>query len=80
MALRRLAVDGFGLAFNGCGRKVAVASVLSDNARSIRLIEHLGFHRCGEVDEGWAPGVSLFIYQMRRSECRFLSEAEAWAA
>lgn len=71
-ALRQLTRVGFGIAFNGCGRNVALATVLSSNERSIRFTESLGFRKVATLTDAWAPGVDLLIYQMRRDECRWL--------
>lgn len=79
IALRRLVTHGFGIAFNRCGKGVALAPVMSTNRRSIRLVEHLGFRLAGVLADAWAPGVDVRIYQMRRDECRWLKEAK-WAA
>ena len=77
-ALLSLAKIGFQWAFKM--RAVAIAPVISTNKRSIRLVEGLGFKPCGRLKDAWMPGVDLCFYEMRRDECRFLKEAERWAA
>lgn len=46
--------------------------IASDNAKSIRFIEHLGFRCEGVIREGSAEGVDTLLYGMLRAECRFL--------
>ena len=48
------------------------SSIASDNHRSIRFCEHLGFVREGCIREGAGPGKDLLKYGMLKSECRYL--------
>ncbi len=68
-ALRRHA---FRYPFVQESRNVAVAIVRSDNLRSQRLIEHLGFRMTYAVNDGWANGIDLLVYEMRRKDCRWI--------
>ena len=77
IALRKLCRMGFQWAFRM--RPIALAPVLSNNRKSMRLVEELGFRLAGRLKDAWEPDVDLILYQMRREECRFL-EAERWAA
>lgn len=71
-AMHELIACAFRTAFEGCGRGVAVATVLSDNQRSRRLVERLGFEPAGCLKDAWSPGVDLLLYSMRREACRWL--------
>ncbi len=71
-AMHRLIRDAFRIAFNGCGKGVAVATVLSTNDRSRRLVERVGFKPASKIEDAWAPGVDLLFYSMRREDCRWL--------
>jgi RimJ/RimL family protein N-acetyltransferase len=71
-AMHALIETAFRTAFNGCGRGIAIATVLSNNDRSRRLVERVGFRFAGKLEDAWEPGVDLLFYQMRRDECRWL--------
>lgn len=78
-ALRRKAMhalirDAFVLAFDGYGKGIAIATVVSTNERSKRLVERLGFESCGAIRDAWAPGVDLLMYELRREACRWLED------
>ena len=72
IALRKLAYRGFYTVFVGLKRGVALASVLSTNLRSQRMVQGLGFREVARLRDAWMPGVDMLIYEMRREECRWL--------
>ena len=76
--LRRMVRVALGTAFTV--RNVVIAPVLSNNARSIKMVEGVGFTRSGELKDAWEPGVDLLLYQMRRDQCRWIREALRWVA
>lgn len=78
-ALRHLLRPGFGIPFCELGREVALACVLSTNARSLALVPRLGFRFAYRVRDGWRRGVDLVWFEMRREDCRYVKE-ERWAA
>lgn len=71
-ALRSLAYWGFRAAFVIAGRGVALVQVVSNNTRSLRLVERLGFRRVHTVPNGWRPGIDMVWFEMQRDECRWL--------
>lgn len=83
-ALRHVLKAGFGVAFDapprGFGRRLAVATVLGTNKKSLRLCEHLGFCEVGRLPDGWDKGVDLVFLAMRREDCRWIGEEQRWAA
>jgi hypothetical protein len=79
-ALRHLIKPGFGIPFLELGRGVLVAQVLSTNERSLRLMTRLGFTYLSRVRDGWAKGVDVCLFEMRREDCRFIEKEERWAA
>lgn len=78
-ALRALVKVGFGIAFDpaptGCGRGVALAQVVGTNERSLTLVKRLGFEPLCVVKDGWAKGLDMTWWQMRREGCRWITEA-----
>lgn len=72
IAARALLPHAFRYPFEEAGRKVAIALVRSDNQRSQRLVLHLGFKWKYVVKDGWAEDIHLFLYEMRRDDCRWI--------
>lgn len=77
-ALRHLIRSGFGAAFDppprGFGRVTAIATVLSTNTRSLKLVRHLGFKHIHTGRDYMGPGVHVEYFEMRREECRWISD------
>jgi hypothetical protein len=73
-ALRSLLRPAFRIPFLEFRFGTVTALVLSTNERSMRLVEHVGFSEAGRLKDGWAKGVDQVIYQMRREDCRWLSD------
>lgn len=48
------------------------SSIASDNHKSIRFCEHLGFQREGCIRQGAPNGQDLLLYGLLKNECRFL--------
>jgi hypothetical protein len=72
-ALRALVRVGFGIAFRDRG--VVLAQVVGTNERSLNLVKRLGFAPLCVVKDGWAEGLDMTWWQMRRADCRWLKEA-----
>jgi RimJ/RimL family protein N-acetyltransferase len=72
IAWRRLARPTFEYPFNEGRRGLLVAMVASDNLRSMRLTEHVGFRETYRIRDGISVGVDLVVFEMRREECRWL--------
>jgi len=71
-ALRHLVGPGFRIPFDEFNRTVVVATVLSSNHRSLRLVKHLGFIETHRIVDGWDLGVDLVLFEMRRPQCRWV--------
>ena len=73
MALIRTA---FGIPFNEFGFVAVLAPIVASNDSARRLVEGLGFklvHR----GQGYAGGVDLLFYEMRREDCRWIRKEAA---
>lgn len=73
--LRHLLVPGFGIPFVELGRGVALAHVLSTNARSLALVPRVGFRFVCRVRDGFKPGIDSVWFEMRKEECRWIRAA-----
>lgn len=79
-ATRALLHPAFKYPFLQARREVAIGLVSQGNKRSCNFARHLGFRDVGRIQDGWAPGVPLLVFEMRRSECRWLAEPKRKAA
>lgn len=72
MAFRRMVRPAFGIPFAEAGRRVVVCGVLSTNLASLKIVKHLGFKPFGVLRDGWAEGVAIHYFEMRREDCRWI--------
>jgi RimJ/RimL family protein N-acetyltransferase len=83
-ALRRLLRPAFGAVFEppprGFGKVAAIATVLSTNTRSLKLVQHLGFRHAYTGRDWSGKGVDFVYFEMRREDCRFIPRALRRAA
>lgn len=80
IAWRSLLAPAFNFPFVWAGRKVLVGIVSAFNERSVRMTRHLGFKEAHRIRDGWAEGVDLIVFEMRREECRYLFPSKRKAA
>lgn len=66
IAGRALLTAAFDYLFNQCGRLVAIGITPTENANALRLNRHLGFRATHLVRDGWAKGVDLVVFELRR--------------
>ena len=76
-AIRSLPWAAFHYPFIQLGLGVVFGLVAADNARCMSLARRLGFRETHRIRDGYAPGVDVVIFEMRREECRWLKEANA---
>lgn len=74
VAWRVLVRPAFGYPFRQAGKSVIVGVIPAGNARSIHLAKRLGLRETYRIRDGWAPGEDLVVLEMRREECRWLSD------
>lgn len=74
IALRHLIKPVFGFAFRELGKEVILASVLSTNQRSLKIVEAFGFREVYRGKEWVDHGVDLIVFEMRRRDCKWLEE------
>jgi RimJ/RimL family protein N-acetyltransferase len=79
IALRRLVRAAFGVAFDakpaGFDKAAVIATIRSDNARSLRLVKHLGFRHAYTGRDWFGRGLDFEVFELRRSECRYWQRA-----
>lgn len=72
IALRRLIRPGFGISFKELKLGVVFVQVRSDNERSLRVVQSLGFREACFLRDAYSVGVGVHVLEMRREECRWL--------
>jgi RimJ/RimL family protein N-acetyltransferase len=83
-AFRHLIGPAFFFAFNEAKKPLATCTVLSSNARSLKLVRKVGFQEVWRARNWWAPDVDLVFFEMKRAACRWIQPAQPrrhrWAA
>jgi len=54
-----------------CGATMIIAPIPDRNDRSVRLVQHMGFHEAARIQDAHPDG-DILLYTLRDSECRFL--------
>jgi hypothetical protein len=72
IAARSLLRPAFEYPFVEAGRGIVFAMVASNAPRVSCLVESLGFARTHCFRDGYAVGVDIVFYEMRRESCRWL--------
>lgn len=76
-AFRSLLEWAFKYPFEQAGRSVALATVRETNLRSMALCAKVGFKELCRVRDGVEPGEDMVLFEMRREDCRWLSNRKA---
>lgn len=61
----------FDYAYNVCNIEKAIAPVSSANAKSIRMVEKMGFTEEGRIKDACPDGDTI-LYTLKKTDCRFL--------
>jgi len=61
----------FDYAYNVCNIEKAIAPVSSANAKSIRMVEKMGFTEEGRIKDA-SPDGDIILYTLKKTDCRFL--------
>jgi len=75
VAGRSILRPAFEYPFLEAGRDIILATVRGSNLKARRLDEHLGFREVHRVKDGIAHGEDLIMFEMRKSECRWIKPA-----
>jgi hypothetical protein len=79
-AFRSLIVPAFEYPFIQGKKGIALATVRSDNQRSMRLCERVGFRETHRIKDGMEQGVDAVLYEMRLEDCRWIGKTMRKAA
>lgn len=84
IALRRLLPVVMNTVFDapprGMGKAAAIATILSTNERSLKLVSRLGFREVYRGRDWQGPGIDFVGFELRREDWRRMSRASRRAA
>ena len=63
----------FDYAYNVCNVEKVILPVGSTNAKSIKLVENMGFAEEGKIADA-SPEGDIVIYTLKKADCRFLGD------
>lgn len=49
------------------------SQIPANNAKSVRIAKSFGFSESGRILDGWAPGIDLICFEMRKENCRWIA-------
>jgi RimJ/RimL family protein N-acetyltransferase len=62
--------------FITAGRRIALGGQPSSNVRMSRFVEKLGFKEVHRIEDGFADGDDMIIYELRKEDCRFIDHGK----
>jgi hypothetical protein len=74
LAFRHMLRPAFEYPFVAAGRGILIGIIPASNARSVRFNRHVGFVETHRIRDGLRAGVDLILFEMRREQCRWLTE------
>jgi RimJ/RimL family protein N-acetyltransferase len=76
MSCREFVHAAFEYPFLETGRGLLLATIPDNNAACVRLVQRLGFYELAPIVDGWAPGIDLRVFEMRKTDCRWVRRAK----
>ena len=58
------------------GRELIIGNTPSNNPMALKFIKNIGFKEVFRLKDGFDKGVDYVITEMRKSDCRYLKEAD----
>lgn len=62
--------------FNKTGRGVMLALIPANNAKALKLNEHLGFTEFARIPDGFRVGEDFIARQLRKESCKYINQNE----
>jgi len=63
--------------FNHQGKKFIYGMVPGDNAKAMKINEHIGFTEKMRLEDAWADGVDYVVMELKKENCRYLPKEAA---
>ena len=64
----------YGIPFGQMGVGKIYGLVPADNLKALKLNRNMGFHVKAVLEEAYAPGIDYVLMEMKREECRWVSQ------
>ena len=65
----------FDYVFNTCEKGIMLATIPSDNLKSLKLSTHIGLEVLYKIKDGFKRGVDCVILEIRKENCKWLRSA-----
>ena len=75
---RALLPPAFEYPFLQAGKQLLLGFIVASNVRSMALVKALGFREAYRIQDGWAKGVDLVAWEMRRETWEARRKASRW--
>jgi hypothetical protein len=63
--------------FTTCDKKILLATIPSNNVKSLKLSTHIGLDTVHTIKDGFEEGVDYILMEMRKENCKWLKERAA---
>lgn len=73
---RALIRPAFSYPFDECARDVVLGFTRAGLVRECDFVLRLGFREAHRIEDGWAKGEDMVVFEMRKHECRWLKRQE----
>lgn len=74
MATKTLIEAAADYVFHTACRKLVWMMIRETKTQAVKLARHIGFREMYRVTDGWADGRDIILFELRRDDCRWLSE------
>lgn len=71
---RKFVREAFRYPFEQCGRGLVIGLTPGYNSAALEFNRRIGFREAYRVPDGWSLGTDVVIQEMRRDECRWISQ------
>ena len=58
-------------------KKFIYGMVPGDNAKAIKINEHIGFTVKMRLEDAWADGIDYVVMELKKENCRYLPKVKA---
>jgi len=68
--------EAFHYAFITAGRQFMLATIQSNNKKSLKFVKHIGFNEICRIENGYEDGVDIVMLSADREHCRFIEKSK----
>jgi hypothetical protein len=74
MAMRKLPFEALDYVFNTLGKNLFMGAIPSDNPKSLKFNQHLGFEVVYTIEDGYDIGVDILLMQLKKENCKYIQK------